>query len=258
MKSRTILFLLLLPWPAVAQQVLRPPVQPMATPSPNLIPNIDVNRTTDVRRGRGSESGALVSASDLAVPGRARKEYEKGHEALAKQDLTRALERLKKAVAIYPAFAAAYNDIGVIYLQQGDYQHGREALEAAIRSNDRLSLAYVNEGRLDIAESKFEDAETALSKASAVDPTDPISLLLLTYVELKEGKIAEGLATSRTVHALAKPHAFAHELAARAFESQKKIALAIAELRTFLKEEPTGPRAEAARQELRTLQTRTN
>jgi hypothetical protein len=49
---------------------------------------------------------------------------------------------------------------------------------------------------------------------------------------------------------LQQSHAFAHRVAARVFEQQKRGADAIAELETFLKEEPSRPRAAAARQEI--------
>jgi cytochrome c-type biogenesis protein CcmH/NrfG len=89
-----------------------------------------------------------------------------------------------------------------------------------------------------------------LDKASSCDPTDPITLILLSYVEFMQGRFDQAVATSRRAHALRKPHAVAHRLAARAFEQQRQRADAIAELEMFLKEEPSGARADEARSEL--------
>jgi hypothetical protein len=64
----------------------------------------------------------------------------------------------------------------------------------------------------------------------------------------------DAILTSRKAHALTSPHAYAHEVAAHAFEQKRDGADAIAELDLFLKEEPTGQRADAARKELAALQ----
>ncbi len=121
----------------------------------------------------------------------------------------------------------------------------------AISVNDHFVLAYVNLGRMHIRAGDFPPQRSALDKASAFDPTDPMTLILLSYAEFMDQHFDEAIATSRKAHALEKSHAFVHRVAARAFEQKRDGANAIAELELFLKEEPTGPRAEAARKNSR-------
>jgi Flp pilus assembly protein TadD len=169
---------------------------------------------------------------------------------LGKQDLTHAEQRLRKAIAIYPDFAVAYNNLGVIYSRLGDHEREREALQKAISLDERMAPAYVNLGKMSIGAGDFASAETALNKASRFDPVDPATLILLAYAELMDRRFDEAVATSRKAHSLDKPHALAHRLAANALEQKGQAAAAIAELEIFLAEEPTGPRADAARKEL--------
>jgi tetratricopeptide (TPR) repeat protein len=115
-------------------------------------------------------------------------------------------------------------------------------------------LAYVNLGRMHIHAGDFPAAESVLDKASALNPLDTMTLILLSYAEFMDQHFDEAIATSRKAHALEKPHAFVHRVAARAFEKKKEGVNAIAELELFLKEEPPGPRAEAARKELLTVE----
>jgi Flp pilus assembly protein TadD len=226
--------------------------------------NIDmssVNPRFDVRAGRsndldgsfGTPGAALVSASDLAVPSRARKEVDKAVELMSKRELEPAIQRLHKAIAIYPPYAVAYNNLGVIYSRLGDLERERVALQKAVDLNDHYELAYVNLGRMDIAVGDFASAESSLDKASATDPTDSVALILLSYAEFMQQHFDQTVATSRKAHALEKPHAFVHRTAARALEQRGNWADATAELEMFLKEEPNGPRADAARQELETV-----
>jgi tetratricopeptide (TPR) repeat protein len=210
---------------------------------------VKVKRANDPERA-GMPPSPFVSAADLGIPARAQKEFDKSNELVARQDLTKATQSLNRAIAIYPAYAGAYNNLGVIYARLGDRTKEREALQKAISINDHFAPAYVNLGRMNIAVRDFPSAESALSKASSFDPTDPMTLVLLAYSEFMDRHFDEVIAASQKAHALQGTHAYVHQLAARAFEQKRDAAHAITELEQFLKEEPEGPRADVARKEL--------
>jgi tetratricopeptide (TPR) repeat protein len=215
--------------------------------------DVQVRRPNEVDRNYGIPGSTFVSTSDLAVPSRARKEFDKANELADKQDWSRAIQKLNKAISIYPAYAMAYNNLGAIYCHLGDVEREREALEKAISLNDHLALAYINLGRMNLVAGDFKEAQTTLDKAFTFDPTNPMTLILLAYVEFKQQRFDEAIATTRKAHAMEKSHAFAHRVAARVFEQQGQRARAIAELELFLKEVPAGPAADSARKELETV-----
>jgi tetratricopeptide (TPR) repeat protein len=210
---------------------------------------IDTGRS-ELNYRQAIPASAFVSASDLGVPIRARKEFDKASELIGKQEFARAIQKLNRAISIYPAYAVAYNNLGVIYSPLEDPVREREALQKAISLNDHCALAYINLGRMNIAAGDFPTAEAALRKASTLSPADPMMLILLSYSQFMDRHFDEAIATSHRAHAVGKPHAFVHRVAARAFEQQRQGAAAVAELELFLKEEPPGPRADAARKEL--------
>jgi tetratricopeptide (TPR) repeat protein len=220
---------------------------------------VRVTRPNDSDRADGiSNDGipgnSLVSVSDLSVPSRARKDLDKATELIGKREWAQAIQKLNQAISISPSYAVAYNNLGVIYSHMGDAPRELEALQKAISLNDHFALAYVNLGRMLMAAGDFPAAEAALDKASAFDPRDPMALILLSYAEFMDHHFDEAIATSRKAHALEKPHAFVHRVAARAFEQKRQGASAIGELELFLKEEPPGLRADAARKELQTVE----
>ncbi len=223
-------------------------------PASSLEFEVNVKSDYEPEHADGVPASALVSAADLSVPARARKEFDKANELLAKQDLTQAIHRLNKAIEVYPAYAGAYNNLAVIYARQGDRVREREALEKAISINDHLAPAYANLGRMSIATEDYPGAESALRKASSFDPTDAMMLMLLAYAEFMDHHVDEAIVTSRKAHSLQGPHAYAHQIAARAYEQKRDTANAIQELALFLQEEPGGARAESARKELSALQ----
>jgi len=213
---------------------------------------VDAGNTIRLDRNYGALA-SIVSVSDLGVPTRARKEFDRANDLMGKQELAQAVEKLNKAISIYPAYAVAYNNLAVIYSRLGDLTREREALQKAIGLNDHFALAYVNIGRMNVSARDFPDAEAALDKASAFDPHDLDTLVLLSYSEFMDRHFDEAIASSRRAHALQQSHAFVHRVAARAFEQKRQRVDAIAELEWFLEEEPAGPHADAARKELDTV-----
>jgi Flp pilus assembly protein TadD len=201
-------------------------------------------------------AGPTVASVDLNIPKKARKEFEKANELIARQDWNHAKDELIKAVALYPQYADAYNNLGVVYARLGDFTQERKVLQKAVALNEHLSSAFVNLGKMDIRERNFPDAETQLAKAAAIDANDPETLMLLANVELMNRHFDAAIAHCHQVHSL--PHdsqTLVHYIAARALEHENRLQDAANEFHTFLQEEPSGPRADAVRKELSALQT---
>jgi len=224
-----------------------------------LTRDLEVNVTRPGEPARTSQpSTSTVGVADLSIPAAAAKEFDKANESIAKQDWPKAIERLDKAVAIYPSYVAAYNNLGVVYARLGDRAKENEVLQKAINLNDHFAPAYVNLGRMSLSTNDFAAAESELSKAAALDPNDGMTLVLLTYAEFMNKHADEAIASCRRAHSLSQPHAFVHFVAGRALEQEHKPVEAQAELKQFLREEQTGARADAARKELAQLQAITH
>jgi len=242
MKSRSLLFVILIAGPAAAQIEL--------DMAPVGAAELQQRFNRSAHSLRDSSSSGLVTVSELSIPAKARKEFDRALESLRKQDIKQALEQLNKAVSIYPAFPGAYNNLGVVYARLGDAAGEREALQKAIELNDHFELAYLNWARMSLANSDFRDAEAALTKVFKLDAADPMATVLLAYSQFMQGHFEEAIATSGRAHTLEKPHAFAHRIAARAFEKEQQWDRAVAELQMFLKEDRSGPLSASARREL--------
>jgi Tfp pilus assembly protein PilF len=80
------------------------------------------------------ERRASVSARELAIPGRAVREYEQAQKKLARRDVAAAAAHLERAVELAPDYASAWNNLGTIAYQTQQYEkaerHFRRALEA--------------------------------------------------------------------------------------------------------------------------------
>lgn len=247
MTSRTIVLLLFWATSAVAQIDI--------DTSPSGADALGRRFASGMINDKSYSGSGIVTASELSIPAKARKEFDKALEALGKQDLTRARRELSKAVVIDPAFSGAYNNMAVVCARLGDKTCEREALEKAIGLNNQFELAYVNWARMSLASSDFAGAEKALERAATLEPNDGAAMVLLAYSEFMQGRLADTIRSSERAHNAGEPHAFAHRLAARAYERQSQFGRAIAELEMFLKEDPTGPLADTVRRELTIVQS---
>lgn len=205
-------------------------------------------------KAANAAAAAPVSVTMLNIPDKAKEEYEKGMEALGKNDLEGAKKRFTSAIRIYPKYAEAMNSLGVIAMKQSDPVMGRSYFEKAVAADAMLSSAYVNLARLDLAAQHYAESEASLQKALTPDPLNLEALSLLAISQFSESKLEDAVATARKVHSL--PHekyAMVHYLAGAALDKLHKRDEAIEQFQTFLDEAPNSPSADKARNALRIL-----
>lgn len=192
-----------------------------------------------------------VAAVDMNVPTGALKEFDQAAKAMASQNWAKAIERLKSAIALYPQYAPAYNNMGVAYGRLNQPAEERAALEKAISLNDHFVPAFVNLAKMSLREHDSSRAETLLESAVRADPTNVEALSLRAEAQLLNKHYDAAIATARTVHSL--PHqnfAVVHYIAARALQHENRLPDSLAELQVFLTEEPQGARADHVREEI--------
>lgn len=220
---------------------------------------VRAKHTEDSDPSAWTAHASFISVKDLGVPSNAAKEFEKASRLIAKQDWAKATERLQKGLALYPNYATGYNNLGAVYSFLGNNAQAREALQQAISLDDRLAPAYVNLGRLSFLEKDYPAAESLLTRAISLAPTENAEeLFLLAYSQLTDHHLDQALQTSRQGHtANLNHHAYLHLVAANACEQQSKIADSMSELEAYLSEEPNGVRSEKVRKALATFQAQT-
>jgi Tfp pilus assembly protein PilF len=210
-----------------------------------------------IRAGSSTPAGApTISSQQLNIPEKARNELEKGMDAFSKGDSKKAAAHMEKAIQIFPKYAQAYNNLGVIRINQEDKTAAKAAFEKSVEIDDHFAPGFVNLARL-LVSSKESEAVTMLQKGLAIDPNNLEGLALQSRIQLKQSKFDEALATINKVHAM--PHenfADVHLIAAEIYQKQNRNAEALAESETYLKEYPDSPRAAQVRQAMAQIRSR--
>jgi Tfp pilus assembly protein PilF len=185
-----------------------------------------------------------VSAQDLSVPPKAREEFEKGMDAYAKGEDKVAEEFLQEAVAMYPNYVRAHNNLGVLYLKAGLKDKAFVEFSKAVEFDPKFAPGYVNQARVSISDGKFADAEPALKKAIEADPAALNAMALLCQTEFVQKEYPESLQTARHVHDLSREPQYAdlHLVTGQILVNEGKGQDAAAEYQMFVDENPNDPR----------------
>lgn len=203
---------------------------------------------------RKQENGAVspgatttVPAIRLRIPENARKEFEKGSQAMEQKKWDASRKHFEAAIDLYPDYDLAYNGLGVAASQLKDTPSARKAFLKATELNDKFPGAQRNLARLLISEHNYEQASALLNQSLEVEPTNAWALENVAYAELQLHRFKEAAEHALRVHSL--PHdglANAHVIAGYALEALGQPEAAAEQWKLYLKEDPKGPNAKRA------------
>ncbi|HYM11873.1 MAG TPA: tetratricopeptide repeat protein [Bryobacterales bacterium] len=135
----------------------------------------------------------LVSARELSIPARARREYQEAQKSLSRRDAAGAVAHLEKAVAIAPQFATAWNNLGTIAYQSREFARAEQNFRKALEQDSQAFEPLVNLGGALLSEGKFPEALPYNRDAVEARPRDALanSQLGLNYFALGDFDRAE-------------------------------------------------------------------
>jgi tetratricopeptide (TPR) repeat protein len=186
----------------------------------------------------------VVTASNAGVPQPALDLYEKAAKLATAKDYKGAIKELKLAVAEYPNFVNALNQIGVLYLQLNELKSADEALQAALKIAPDAFEPLLNRGVALFRMSQFKDAETVLIKAIKADAKSAVAYYYLgrTLNKLDKNPQAEA-AFLNSVKLSPGEFKETHRFLAAIYLDQGNAVRVVEELETYLKLVPKAPDA---------------
>ena len=201
-----------------------------------------------------------VDASNPAfagVPQNALNLYGKGTAAAQKGDNKAAAEFFSQAVAAYPSFALAVNDLGYQYMKLNQLDKAGEAYEALVKLKPNDATAHLNLGIVLFNKKKFDEAETHLRKALELKSAGPMGhyYLGLTLVGLK--RYNDALPEfEATITNGGENLALAHKYLGGLYMSTHKNKEAADELEKYLKLDPKAPDADRIKGTIKDLRNK--
>jgi Tfp pilus assembly protein PilF len=150
-----------------------------------------------------------VSATQLAIPAKAQRDYEEAHRDLARHDGDGATRRLEEAVALAPQFVDAWNELGTIAYQTQHYDRAEEYFRAALEHDPQAYEPLVNLGGVLVTVSRAEEAWRYNAMAVAARPNDALAHSQMGMNCFELGDLARGAKELERARAIDPAH-FSH------------------------------------------------
>jgi tetratricopeptide (TPR) repeat protein len=185
--------------------------------------------------------GTTISTTTLQAPKDARKAYDKAREALTKGKIADAQKDFEKAVSLYPQFAAAWYDLGVIHEKGNELAEARKCYSQALTADPKLITPYMSLAQLSAREKNWQDVAETTTRAIKLDPVDlPEAYYLNAAANYNLGKFDEAEASAREAQKLDNAHRFpqAVHILGLALYQKKDYAGAMEQMRNYLNVAP--------------------
>lgn len=199
----------------------------------------------------------VLNAALATVPKAALDQYQKGMESVARNEPDKAIDHLKRAVTLHPAFGLALNELGVQYLKKGELDKAAEVLVKAIQVAPEAPEPSLNYGIVLLQQKKFADAQVQLRDAVKKNDNAFTAHLYLGITLIHFKNYAEAETEFRKAIALGGAKASqAHYYLGGVYWQIGNFRQAADELDTYLKLEPKAPNAEKVKNTVKELRAK--
>jgi tetratricopeptide (TPR) repeat protein len=207
----------------------------------------------------GLEHRASVSVRELSIPKAARHEYEDAQKALGRRDVSAAVAHLKRAVDLAPQFSAAWNHLGTIAYQTGQYLEAEADFRKGLAADPDSYAPLVNLGGVLINLAKWDEALEYNRRAVLASPNDALANSQLGTANFYAGEL-DTAEKYLTVAKQIDPAHFSHPqmLLAEIHLSRNEWDAAARELQDLLQRHPDLPNASKIKEEVARLRAGTS
>ncbi len=198
-------------------------------------------RPKDTGAGGVGTGAATVSSGVLAAPAAARREYDKGMNALKENDAAGSIGHFRKAIEAHPQFGEAYVMLGLAHMQQKNVKDAMTALTKAIEINPKLRMGHTLLGKVFMEERDFPRAEQELQESMRLDVQAWDAPYELARCYFNMGKLDQALQYAQRAQSSPQASSSTRLLLADIYLRTGDSANALAQLEAFTREDPKSP-----------------
>jgi len=130
------------------------------------------NVGTIILRRIANVEGLTTSATTLMAPKDARKAYEKGRDLLRKKKNEEARKEYEKALGLYPKYAVAWYELGLVHEMASREEDAAGAYAKALEADAKFIKPYLNIAALQSRKQQWKEAAETTQKAIKLNPYD--------------------------------------------------------------------------------------
>ena len=217
-----------------------------------------ITENIQVRLAEMPGGGAASPALAPIIPEPAKQEFKLGSKEMDRKKWPEAKDHFQRAIAAYPKYAEAFNNLGQVNVQMDKGKDAVNAFQAATQIDPTLQQANLYLGQFYYENVKYKEAEPYLLRASADQPKSAQLLTALANTQLQNGEIDLALASARKVPSLPnhKQFAICHLIVAQALSGKGQDDEIAKEYKEYLKEAPDSPLAPRVKDALAKLSSK--
>jgi len=201
--------------------------------------------------------GATVSVVRLAVPDKARSEFDKACGDFHKKKMADAEQHVRSAIEKYSNYVAAWVMLGEVLEAQQQSDKAREACEHASTTDPTYLPPYICLAELDARSGKWDEILNVTKTALGLNPVGDLYAYFYRAIALFNlNQLPEAEKSAMEAEGIDREHKEApvHYLLAQIYEAKGDFASAMTEVRHFLKINRDKQRTEDAKLYLSKLQ----
>lgn len=203
----------------------------------------------------GSAAGPALAP---IIPEPAKQEFQLGSKQMDKKNWQEAKDHFQKAIAAFPKYAEAFNDLGQVDVQMQNGKDAVDAFRAATEIDPTLQQANLYLGQFYYENAKYKEAEPYLMRAAADQPKSAQLLTALANTQFQNGEADLAVVNARKVPSLPnhKQFAISHLIVAQALSGKGQDDEIAKEYKEYLKEAPDSPLAPRVKDALAKLSSK--
>lgn len=154
--------------------------------------------------------GFTYSLTSAAAPKDAKKAFEKGVDQRKKNKLPDAETSLAKAVEIYPKYAAAWNELGLVQDGLNKPEEARKSFQQSAEADSKFVSPYMQLAQIASREKKWDEVVQYTNQVNRLDPYSyPGAYFLNSVANLQLQKLDDAEKSARETLKLDPDHKFA-------------------------------------------------
>jgi tetratricopeptide (TPR) repeat protein len=140
-----------------------------------------LNISLKERKEAGVSKATAISVAEMdpKVPSKARSEFERASALNREGKAEEAIDHLRKAIALYPRYLVAHNDLGAQLLDLGRLDQAEEELQAAVAIDPTAFNPILNLGIVLTKKGEWQQAKETLQKGTSLQPQSAAARLYL-------------------------------------------------------------------------------
>ena len=135
-----------------------------------VMDNPDIG-TIILKRIAGVE-GMTFSMTSAMAPKDAKKSYDKARDQMKKKKFDDAQKELEKAVGLYPKYAVAWYELGMIHQQANRKDDARKAYEETLKADSKYINPYLQMAVLSAGENNWKEVDEATDRVIQLNPVN--------------------------------------------------------------------------------------